>query len=73
MLDETIRLILREELEDLRKRIIENMGKADQTVTGKTRDSMQVEVQGLSGGGRSCWSEDLRRAGDRLPSVEQTA
>jgi hypothetical protein len=49
MLDETIRLILREELEDLRKRIIENMGKADQIVTGKTRDSMQVEVQGLSG------------------------
>ena len=49
MLDETIRLILREELEDLRKRIIKNMGKADQIVTGKTRDSMQVEVQGLSG------------------------
>lgn len=49
MLDETIRLILREELEDLRKRIIENMGKADQIVTGKTRDSMQVDVQGLSG------------------------
>lgn len=49
MLDETIRLILREELEDLRKRIIENMGKADQIVTGKTRDSMRVEVQGLSG------------------------
>lgn len=49
MLDETIRLILREELEDLRKRIIENMGKADLIVTGKTRDSMQVEVQGLSG------------------------
>ena len=49
MLDETIRLILREELEDLRKRIIKNMGKADQIVTGKTRDSMLVEVQGLSG------------------------
>ena len=45
MLSEDIRQILREELEDLRKRIIENMGKADQIVTGKTRDSMQVEVR----------------------------
>lgn len=49
MLSEDIRQILREELEDLRKRIIENMGKADQIVSGKTRDSMQVEVRGDGG------------------------
>lgn len=49
MLTEDIRQILREELEDLRKRIIENMGKADQIVSGKTRDSMQVEVRGDGG------------------------
>ena len=49
MLDADIRQILLEELEDLRRRIIENMGKAGQIVTGKTRDSMQVNVQGLAG------------------------
>ncbi len=49
MLSEEIRQILREELEDLRARIIANMGKADLVVTGKTRDSMQVEVQGNAG------------------------
>ena len=42
MLNEEIRQILREELEALRERIIENMGSADQIVTGKTRDSMVV-------------------------------
>ena len=49
MLSEEIRAILLEELEDLKRRITENMGKADQIVTGKTRDSMQVEVRGLAG------------------------
>lgn len=49
MLSEEIRQILLEELEDLRRRITENMGKADQIVTGKTRDSMQVSVQGNAG------------------------
>ena len=49
MLSEEIRQILLEELEDLRRRITENMGNADQIVTGKTRDSMQVSVQGNAG------------------------
>lgn len=49
MLSEEIRTILLEELEDLKRRITENMGKADQIVTGKTRDSMTVSVQGLAG------------------------
>ena len=49
MLSAEIRQILREELEDLRRRITENMGKADQIVTGKTRDSMQVHVDGNMG------------------------
>lgn len=49
MLDDEIRQILREELEDLRARITTNMERADQIVSGKTRDSMQVTVQGLSG------------------------
>lgn len=49
MLSEEIRQILLEELEDLRKRITENMGKADQIVTGRTRDSMQVTVEGNAG------------------------
>lgn len=49
MLSEEIRKILREELEELRKRIIANMEQADQIVSGKTRDSMHVEVRGLSG------------------------
>lgn len=48
-MSEEIRKILLEELEDLRKRIAENMGRADQIVTGKTRDSMQVSVQGNAG------------------------
>lgn len=49
MLSEEIRKILLEELESLRQRITENMGRADQIVTGKTRDSMQVSVQGNAG------------------------
>lgn len=49
MLSEEIRQVLLEELEDLKRRITENMGKADQIVTGKTRDSMQVSVQGNAG------------------------
>ena len=49
MLSEEIRAILLEELEDLKRRITENMGKADQIVTGKTRDSMTASVQGLAG------------------------
>lgn len=49
MLSEEIRQILREELEDLRARIIANMERADQVVSGKTRDSMQVEVRGNAG------------------------
>lgn len=49
MLSDEIRQILREELEDLRTRIIANMERADQIVSGNTRDSMQVEVQGNAG------------------------
>ncbi len=49
MIEDDIRQILLEEFEDLRRRITENMGKADQIVTGKTRDSMQVSVNGLAG------------------------
>ena len=49
MLSQEIRQILLEELEDLRQRIIENMGSADQIVSGKTRDSLQVNVRDLSG------------------------
>lgn len=49
MMSEEIRAILREELEDLRTRIIANMTAADQVVTGKTRDSMSVTVQGNAG------------------------
>ena len=49
MLSQEIRQILLEELEDLRQRIIENMGRADQIVSGKTRDSLQVNVRDLSG------------------------
>ena len=49
MLSDEIREILREELEDLRARIIANMERADQVVSGKTRDSMQVEVRGNAG------------------------
>lgn len=49
MLSEEIRQILLEELEELRQRIIENMGRADQIVSGKTRDSLQVNVRELSG------------------------
>lgn len=49
MMGDDIRQILLEELEDLRRRIAENMGKADQIVSGKTRDSMQVSVRGNAG------------------------
>ena len=49
MLDEEIRRILKEELESLRLRIASNMSSADKVVTGKTRDSMEVQVTGLSG------------------------
>lgn len=49
MLSEEIRKILQEELEDLRARIIANMERADQVVSGKTRDSLQVSVQGNAG------------------------
>lgn len=44
MLNDEIRQILLEELTALRKRIIENMGKAEQIVTGKTRDSLVVKA-----------------------------
>jgi hypothetical protein len=50
MLSTEIRQILREELEALRERIIENMSRADQIVTGKTRDSMQVTIGEQEGG-----------------------
>lgn len=49
MLSEEIRKILLEELEDLRRRITENMAGADLIVTGKTRDSMAASVQGNAG------------------------
>lgn len=49
MLSEEIRQILLEELEDLRRRIGENMGRADLVVSGKTRDSMQVEIRDNGG------------------------
>lgn len=49
MLSEEIRKILLEELEDLKRRITENMGRADQIVSGKTRGSMQASVQGNAG------------------------
>lgn len=42
MLNEEIRQILLEELTALRERIIQNMGRADQIVTGRTRDSLTV-------------------------------
>lgn len=48
-MDDEIRQILLEELEALRGRIAENMASADKVVTGGTRDSMQVSVQGLAG------------------------
>lgn len=44
MLNDEIRQILLEELTALHKRIIENMGKAEQIVTGKTRDSLVVKA-----------------------------
>ena len=49
MLSEEIRQILREELEDLRRRIAANMANADQIVSGRTRDSMQVEIRDNGG------------------------
>lgn len=45
MLSDEVRQILREELEDLRARIIANMAKADQIVSGSTRDSLHVEIR----------------------------
>lgn len=45
MLSEEIRSILREELEALRLRIADNMTKAGQHATGRTRDTMRVEVR----------------------------
>lgn len=44
MIEQEICDIIREELEALRERIIENMSAAGQHATGKTRDSMQVEI-----------------------------
>jgi hypothetical protein len=44
MLQQEIIEILRDELEQLRQRIGENMAAADQIVTGKTRDSLTVTV-----------------------------
>lgn len=44
MLQREIIEILRDELEQLRQRIINNMGQADLIVTGKTRDSLVAEV-----------------------------
>lgn len=41
-----IKIILREELLALRSRIGENMDRAEQTTTGKTKESMQVELAG---------------------------
>lgn len=49
MLSEEIRQILREELEALRDRIAANMANADQIVSGRTRDSMQVEIRDNGG------------------------
>lgn len=49
MIEQEIRDIIREELEALRERIIENMSMADQHATGKTRDSLQVEIGQLAG------------------------
>ena len=49
MLAPEVATILREELEDLRRRIIANMDTAGQTVTGKTARSMQVEVTETGG------------------------
>lgn len=49
MLDEEIRTILREELEALRQRIAQNLDSTGTTVTGATKDSMQVRVEGLYG------------------------
>lgn len=49
MIDEEIREILRDELEKLRERIDANMTTADQHATGKTRESMQVDVHGTYG------------------------
>lgn len=48
-MDDEIRQILLEELEALRGRIAGNMASADKVVTGGTRDSMRVSVQGLAG------------------------
>lgn len=44
MLTEEIRKILLEELTGLKNRIGRNMARADEVVTGRTRDSMQVSI-----------------------------
>ena len=49
MIEQEIRDIIREELEALRVCIIDNMTAAGQHATGKTRDSLQVEIGELSG------------------------
>jgi hypothetical protein len=49
MLSEEIRAILLEELADLKRRIGENMTRAGQNATGKTREGMTVTVQGNAG------------------------
>jgi hypothetical protein len=49
MLGPEVATILREELEDLRLRIIANMDAAGQTTTGKTARSMKVEITETGG------------------------
>lgn len=49
MLSEEIRAILLEELADLKRLIGENMTRAGQNATGKTREGMTVTVQGNAG------------------------
>lgn len=49
MLNPEVATILREELEVLRQRIIENMTAADQHATGKTRESLKIEILETNG------------------------
>lgn len=49
MLPEDVARMLREELEYLRQHIAENMDAADQTVTGKTKNSLQIEITETNG------------------------
>lgn len=49
MLAPEVATILREELEDLRRRIIANMDTADQHATGKTRESLKIEILETNG------------------------